>query len=512
MKKWQSIVILTILAILIVFGSVFAFVSLDNGELGIYNYNAYVTTISLGLDLSGGVYAVYSVDEAKLTDEQKENLDTLLEGTRSSLESLLFSKGYTEAQVTISNETIRVEIPDEDDPERIFNLIGKPSSLEFKEYVSEDESSDLSLDDPNGSVKLDSKLTGDDIANAGVSYDSSTGYYVVSLQFTDEGTEKFSTATTALTGKQLAIWINGKREIAPNVSSAITTGSASISGNYTYDQAYDLAVKIQAGSFPLTLKLDESNTLTATLGASAIKAGVISGVVGLVIIFIYIIVFYRLLGVAASLSLWYYSLTYLFFLAIFPWVQLTLSGIAGVLLAIGMAVDANVIIFERIKEEYATGKTMRTAVNTGFKRSLGAILDGNITTIIGAVVLIIVGASTIKSFGITLLIGIILSLLSSLLLSRLILECILSFCDETKNKLFGLKRVLTDEQLKELEAEEEAQEEAEENSEEVIEQVLSSDGSVVVLGVEQKQPAKTKVASPKAPKKAKKNNKKGGAR
>ena len=499
MKKWQSIVILTVLAVLIVFGSVFAFVSLDNGELGIYNYNAYVTTISLGLDLSGGVYAVYSVDEAKLTDEQKDNLDTLLEGTRASLESLLFSKGYTEAQVTISNETIRVEIPDEDDPERIFNLIGRPSSLEFKEYV-DGADGDLSLNDESGSVKLDSKLTGNDIANAGVSYDNSTGYYVVALQFTDEGTEKFSTTTSALTGKQLSIWINDEFVIAPSINSAITTGSASISGNYTYDQAYELAVQ------------DESNTLTATLGASAIKAGVISGVVGLVIIFIYIIVFYRLLGVAASLSLWYYSLTYLFFLAIFPWVQLTLSGIAGVLLAIGMAVDANVIIFERIKEEYATGKTMRTAVNTGFKRSLGAILDGNITTIIGAVVLIIVGASTIKSFGITLLIGIILSLLSSLLLSRLILECILSFCDETKNKLFGLKRVLTDEQLKELEAEEEAQEEAEENSEEVIEQVLSSDGSVVVLGVEQKQPAKAKVASPKAPKKAKKNNKKGGAR
>lgn len=511
MKKWQSIVILTVLAVLIVFGSVFAFVSLDNGELGIYNYNAYVTTISLGLDLSGGVYAVYSVDEAKLTDEQKDNLDTLLEGTRASLESLLFSKGYTEAQVTISNETIRVEIPDEDDPERIFNLIGRPSSLEFKEYV-DGADGDLSLNDESGSVKLDSKLTGNDIANAGVSYDNSTGYYVVALQFTDEGTEKFSTTTSALTGKQLSIWINDEFVIAPSINSAITTGSASISGNYTYDQAYELAVQIQAGSFPLTLKLDESNTLTATLGASAIKAGVISGVVGLVIIFIYIIVFYRLLGVAASLSLWYYSLTYLFFLAIFPWVQLTLSGIAGVLLAIGMAVDANVIIFERIKEEYATGKTMRTAVNVGFKRSLGAILDGNVTTIIGAVVLIIVGASTIKSFGITLLIGIILSLLSSLLLSRLILECILSFCDETKNKLFGLKRVLTDEQLKELEAEEEAQEEAEENSEEVIEQVLSSDGSVVVLGVEQKQPAKAKVASPKAPKKAKKNNKKGGAR
>ena len=512
MKKWQSIVILTILALLIVFGSVFAFVSLDNGELGIYNYNAYVTTISLGLDLSGGVYAVYSVDESKLTDEQKDNIDTLIEGTRASLESLLFSKGYTEAQVTVSNKTIRVEIPDEDDPDRIFNLIGRPSSLEFKEYV-DGADGDLSLNDENGSVKLDSKLTGNDISNAGVTYDSSTGYYVVALQFTEEGTEKFSTATSALTGKQLSIWINDEFVIAPSINEAISTGSASISGNYTYDQAYDLAVKIQAGSFPLTLKLDESNSLTATLGASAIKAGVISGVVGLFLIFVYVIAMYRLLGVASSLSLWYYSLTYLFFLAIFPWVQLTLSGIAGVLLAIGMAVDANVIIFERIKEEYALGKTLRTSVNTGFKRSLGAILDGNITTIIGAVVLIIVGASTIKSFGITLLIGIILSLLSSLLLTRLILECILSFNDETKNKLFGLKRVLTDEQLEELEAEEEAQEEAEKNSEEVIEQVLSPDGSVVVLGVEQKQqPQKAKVASPKAPKQIKKNRKKGGAR
>ncbi|MDE6614184.1 MAG: MMPL family transporter, partial [Clostridia bacterium] len=136
----------------------------------------------------------------------------------------------------------------------------------------------------------------------------------------------------------------------------------------------------------------------------------------------------------------FYSITYLFFLAIFPWVQLTLSGIAGVLLSIGMAVDANVIIFERIKEEYSGGKTMRTSIATGFKRSLGAILDGNITTIIGALVLIIVGASTIKSFGITLLIGLILSLLSSLLLMRLILKCILVFNDESKAKLFGLKR------------------------------------------------------------------------
>jgi len=457
-KKWQSIVVLTVLAILIVFGSVFGFVSLKNGELGLYNYNAYVTKISLGLDLSGGVYAVYSVDQSKLTDEQKENVDALIEGTRASLESLLFSKGYTEAQVTVSNQTIRVEIPDEDDPERIFNLIGRPSSFELKEYV-DGADKDLSLNDPSGKVKLDEKFTGNDIANAGVSYDSQTGYYVVSLSFTEEGTKKFSSATSALTGSKLAIWINNEFVIAPTVNETISTGSASISGNYTYEQAYDLAVRIQSGSFPLVLKLNESNTLTATLGSSAIKAGLISGVVGLVLIFIYVIVMYRLLGVASSLSLWYYSLTYLFFLAIFPWVQLTLSGIAGVLLSIGMAVDANVIIFERIKEEYASGKTMRTAVNTGFKRSLGAIIDGNVTTIIGAIVLIIVGAATIKSFGITLLIGLVLSLISSLLITRLILKCILVFNDESKAKLFGLKRredvALIEEEIPDLQKTEE---------------------------------------------------------
>lgn len=439
MKKWQSAVILTVLAILIVLGTVFGFLSLDKGELGITDYLAYIKNISLGLDLSGGVYAVYEVDESKLTDEQKENKSSLIKGTMASLQSLLFGKGYSEAQVTESNGKIRVEIPDEDDPERIFNLIGRPSSFEFKEYVDGKEG-DLSLNDPNGKVKLDKKFTGSDIAKAGVTYNNDTGYYEVSLRFTDEGAKNFSTATSALSGSQLSIWINDEYVIAPKVDNAITTGSASISGNYSYDQAYDLAVRIQSGSFPLVLKMSESNTLTATLGSSAIKAGLISGIVGLVLIFLYVIVMYRLMGVAASLSLWFYSLTYLFFLSIFPWVQLTLSGIAGVLLSIGMAVDANVIIFERIKEEYKNGKTLITSIKTGFKRSLGAILDGNITTIIGAIVLIIFGAATIKSFGITLLIGIVISLMASLLLTRLIINCFMLFNDETKAGLFGLKR------------------------------------------------------------------------
>ena len=440
MKKYKSITILSILCTLIILGTVFAFVSLDNGELGLYNYNAFPKKISLGLDLSGGISAVYDVDTTteeytSLSDDQKK---AAIEGTQEAMSQLLFNKGYTEAQVTVSGTSIRVEIPDVDDPERIFELIGNPANLEFKEYV--DGTNDLSLIDETGSVKLSRKLTGDDIVNAGVQYNSESGYYEVVLQFSTEGTKLFGDATTALVGKQLAIYINDQEIIHPTVNTAITTGTCSISGNYSYDDAYDLAVQITAGSFPLTLKMASCSTISATLGENAIKAGVIAGIVGVILIMLYLILLYRLMGVAASITLWWYSLTFLFFLAVFPWVQLTLSGIAGVLLAIGMAVDANVIIFERIKEEYASGKTIRTAVSTGFKRSMGAILDGNITTIIGAVVLIVAGTSTLKSFGITLLIGIIMSLISSLLVTRLVLACIMSFTREQDAAYYALFR------------------------------------------------------------------------
>ena len=431
---------MTILGIILILGTVFAFVSLDNGELGLYNYKAFPKAISLGLDLSGGVYAVYDIDTeqesyAEMTQDEKT---AAIEGTRAAMETLLFNKGYTEALVTVSGETIRVEIPDVDDPEKVFELIGDPAELEFKEYV--DGKNDKSLDDPTGSVKLSGKLTGDDVAKAGVQYDTDSQYYVVALEFTADGTKKFSTATQALTGKQLAIYINDSLVIAPTVNEAITTGRASISGNYTYDDAYALAVKITAGSFPLRLKMSQCSTISATLGVNAIKAGVIAGIAGVLLIMAYLIVLYRLLGVGAAISLWWYTLTFLFFLAVFPWVQLTLSGIAGVLLAIGMAVDANVIIFERIKEEYAMGKTIRTATSTGFRRSLGAIIDGNVTTIIGAVVLIILGTSALKSFGITLLIGIIMSLISSLLMTRLTVACIQAFTREENAPLYNLFR------------------------------------------------------------------------
>ncbi len=443
------IVILAVFSILIVLGAVFAFVSLDNGELGIYNYIAYPKCIKLGLDLSGGAYAVYEVDRDNLPESMtdgendEQEIEMAIEGTRASLESLLFNKGYTEAQVSVYGDTIRVEVPDVDDPERIFDLIGRPSTLEFKEYTDAD-------------TVNETLMTGDEIAETGVTYNSETGYYEVALKFTSTGSDKFAEITSNLTGKNLGIYINGEYVMHASVGETISGGQCSISGNYSYDDAYELAVQIQAGSFPLQLNMRESSTLTATLGDSAIKAGVISGLVGLLLIAIYLIAIYRLMGVAASIALAYYTMTYVFFLAVFPWVQLTLSGIAGILLSIGMAVDANVIIFERIKEEYAKGKSMRMSVNEGFKRSLGAIIDGNVTTIIGAVVLMLVGASTIKGFGITLLIGILLSMFTSLLITRIILKAIMAFHGEKDAALYAMKR----------KAEPDEEEEAEENPQE----------------------------------------------
>ena len=323
-NKTKSSVVLVLIAIVLILGTVFAFVSLDNGELGLYDYKAYPNNIKLGLDLKGGVYAVFGVNENELSDALKDDdsaLNDALTGTADSLENLLFSKGYTEAVVSKSGvgkgTKIRVEVPDVDDPEAIFDLIGRPKTLHFK------ETKDNKFDDAN--VILD----GSNIESANVTLDQN-GKYAVSLEFDDEGTKAFAEATQRLTGKPIYIYVNRELLIEPTVNSAINDGKALISGNYTYDSAYELAVAIQSGSFAVPLSKTESATISPTLGDSAIKSGIIAGGVGLLFIVIFLSAMYGMMGVAASISLIWYTMTYVFFLSIFPWVQLTLPGIAGI--------------------------------------------------------------------------------------------------------------------------------------------------------------------------------------
>ena len=444
MSKALSIVILTVVVISLILGGVFAFVSLDNGELGVTDYIGYANNIKLGLDVKGGVYAVFDVDKQDFIDnkhtgkeeEINDAFDHAVNGTVSRLTDLLFSKGYTESQVTVSgsgdDKKIRVEVPDVDDPSEIFKLISKPATLGMYE-VTANEDGTFTKVNPDS----DPLVNGTHIEQANVGQQD--GAFVIQLKFNDEGAKAFADATTALVGKKLGIYLDGKVIMAPNVEAAITDGKAVITGDYTYDQAYEYAVKIQSGALQVKLTMDSSSVISASLGKNALTQGLIAGGVGLLLIIILLCFRYRLLGVAASISLIFFTFTYLFILSVFPWVQLTLPGIAGILLSIGMAVDANVIIFERIRELFAgnNARDIKASINQGFKNSLSAIIDGNVTTIIGATVLVFIAASAIKGFAITLLIGIFISLISSLVFTRLILKCFTALnCNSTA--LYGL--------------------------------------------------------------------------
>ncbi len=440
MKKSIAIVVITIVCVLIALGIVFGVVSLDHGELGINDYVAYPRNIKLGLDLKGGIYAVF---EPKSSSE--ENLETRMQGTASALEELLFDKGYTEAVVSLeaNNTRIRVEVPDVDDPETIFNLIGKPASLVF--------SSATKWEDVNDS---NTYVTGKDVANAYVTYQN--GEYAVGLEFNEAGTKKFAAATQERLNQTISIYVNETLKVSPTVNSVIANGHAIVTGNYTYEDATALATSIQAGAFDVELTMVESKTITATLGANSVKTSLIAGIVGLALIIIFMCVFYRLLGVSASLALLIYATFYIFFLSIFPWVQLTLAGIAGVILSIGMAVDGNIIVFSRIRDEYSLGNdigldertksmSVHAAIKAGFRKATPAILDGNITTVLGCIVMLFIGGSSIKSFAITLLIGVVLSVLSVLLLSRVLVYSI--FAVSRKNPAaFNLPTVVETEE------------------------------------------------------------------
>ena len=414
--------------------AVFAVVDFPIGNT-VYDYHGYAKTIKLGLDMSGGVSAVFNV-----IDDGHPDLDVRIDGTVASLQELLVSKGYTEATVTKGTNsngmnTIRVEVPDVDDPETVLSLIGRPATLEFK--LEESDTAEAVI---IGSEHLETAYVTTDDNSA----------YAVGLKFNDEGTKVFSDMTSANVGKSTYIYINGELYTTVNINSAITNGSAIITSQagYSFEEAKDFATRLQSGTFGVKLQQAEVRSISPTLGANAVRNALIAGVIGIALIFVFLAVIYRGMGLAADVALCIYIVLLLWFSALLPWVQLTLPGIAGLLLSIGMAVDGNVIIFERIREEYrGTSKPIKSAVKAGFKRSIAAIIDGNVTTLIGAIVLWAVGSAAIQGFAVTLFIGIILSMVTSLLITRLVLNAFLPLTAKLdkkhkglNEKLYGLKR------------------------------------------------------------------------
>ena len=308
----------------------------------------------------------------------------------------------------------------------MFDLIGRPARLEFK--GENDASAETLL---NGSEHLESAFV-----------TTQDGQYAVGLNFNEEGTKVFADITEQYNGSSIYIFIDGSLYTTVNVQSVITNGSAVITrtGGYTYEEAREFATRLQSGAFGVELNATEVKTISPTLGEDAIKWALVAGAIGVGLIFIFMGVTYRGLGIAADIALMVYIVLLLWFCAVLPWVQLTLSGIAGILLSIGMAVDGNIVIFERIRDEYrGSSKPIPTAIKVGFKRSAAAIIDGNVTTLIGAIVLWVLGSSTLVGFAVTLFIGIVLSMFTCLVVTRLVLKCFMPL-NSTGEKFYGLKR------------------------------------------------------------------------
>lgn len=407
MKKSKAAVILAVILAAFVGLAYYASIILSSTGIG------EDMSIPLGLDLSGGVSITYQVvDENPSAEDMSDTIYKLQKRVDSY---------STEASVyQVGDDRITVEIPGVQDANEILEDLGNPGSLEFQM--------------PDGTVFM----TGDMVADAQAATQTDTygnKEYVVALKLTDEGAKIFGEVTSENIGKNLPIVYDGETISYPRVQTAITGGEAQITGMADFEEAETLATQIRIGSLSLQLSELESSVVGAQLGSQAIASSLKAGAIGLAIVMVFMIVMYAVPGIAASLALAIYTTLVIATLYLFD-ITLTLPGIAGIILGIGMAVDANVIVFARIREEIATGKSVQTSMKIGFQKAMSAILDGNITTLIASVVLMALGSGTVKGFAYTLMIGIILSLFTAMVVTRYILYSLYALGLKSE-KLYG---------------------------------------------------------------------------
>ena len=370
--------------------------------IGVFGYFGYDTMddIKLGLDLAGGVSITYqAVEENPSSEEMSDTIYKLQQRVQNySTEAEVYQEG---------SNRINIDIPGVSDANAILEELGKPGSLIF-------------VDESGNTI-----LTGDQVASAKAAIQEKNGQksYVVSLTFTEEGAKTFADATAKNIGKRIGIIYDGSMVSYPTVNSAITGGECYIDGMQDYDEAENLAATIRIGSLSLELEELRSNVVGAKLGQEAIATSLKAGAIGFGIVAVFMIAVYLVPGLASVLALCLYVALELVLLSAFE-VTLTLPGIAGIILSIGMAVDADVIIFTRIKEEIGVGKTVKSAIKTGFSKALSAIIDGNVTTLIAAVVLFWRGSGTVKGFASTLALGIVLSMFTALFVTKAILNAL----------------------------------------------------------------------------------------
>lgn len=410
--KSKSIVKFTIVVLVIALFAYVAAFGLDIGDYHIASVTDEEHGIKKGMDLAGGATILFEADTDSVADG---DMAAVVQVLRTRLDAA----GQFEATVAQQGEKrVRVEIPAVMDTQEAVELLGTTAKLEFR--------------DKDGQVVL----KGEQVKKAQAVYDTlnSSGQkgYQVSLELTSEGRKAFAEATervatySAESGNFIAIYLDENVVSSPRVDEKIDSETCVITGDFTAEDAKTLASQIQSGKLPFSIKVVESRTIGASLGEGALEKSVQAGLIGLILVMLFMLVFYRMCGLMANVALVAYLTIVAMILGYFR-ITLTLPGIAGIILTIGTAVDANVIIFERIKDELRLGKTLRASVDAGFKRAFTAILDGNVTTLIAAVVLYFFGTGTIRGFAVTLFIGTLVSLFTAVVVTKFLLKQLIGF-------------------------------------------------------------------------------------
>ncbi len=414
---------------------------------GIGSINSIKDAMKFGLDINGGVYVVLEADAEDIQGLSDSDLSQVMEQTRAVLNNRVNAMGISEATVSIEgNDRLRVEMPGVEDAQQAIDQIGKTAQLRF-----------LLADGTE-------VLSGDEVKNANIDTDTENGGYKIVLEFTNEGSKKFEEATRktsaneitpnqefsdlGIGGQAIIIMLDDEIVTSPNAQTVITSTTCEITSNggYTQEDASNTAALIRGGALPISLNEVTSSVQTATIGVNALNKSIVAGAVGLGLVFLLMLIMYNILGLVADIALLLYVLIVLWIMAGLGSV-LTLPGIAGIILSIGMAVDANVIIFARIKEEIAAGKTIRVAVSQGFKNALTTVLDAQITTLIASVVLYEIGSTAVKGFALTLMIGIIVSIFTAVVVTQLLIGLVADSKAFAKNKFFGVNEDGTEKKL-----------------------------------------------------------------
>ncbi len=396
--------------------------------------------LKLGLDLQGGTQLVYEADMSDISADARADA---LNSARDVIDRRVNAFGVSEPLVQVSGDNrIIAELAGVRDINQAIELIGQTPFLEFREEnpnppeLTPNENGEVVVD--TDSIFLPTQLSGKQLERAVLNFDQTTGAPIVALQFDDEGKQLFSQLTQKNIGKRIAIFLDGEIISAPTVQSAIDSGEAIITNIGTVNEAKELVTRLNSGALPVPIKLISQQNVGATLGIDSLQKSVMAGLIGFIIVALFMIIYYRLPGVLAVIALVIYTLISLAVFKLFG-VTLTLAGVAGFILSVGMAVDANVLIFERMKEELRKGKSLNQAVDDGFNRAWLSVRDSNVSSLITTFILGYFGTSIIRGFAITLAIGILISMFTAITLTRTLLKIAARMSFLSNERLYGVR-------------------------------------------------------------------------